>query len=651
MSFNKNSNILETAQNILLLMNDFNNTGILKSPVNKNGNIKIKSYKGKTGAYFDNSIENFLTLNFSKPSLFTFSFWICSIDNSYYTSVSISSTSNWNPVFQCDMGNNTFFFYVAMPNHWDIINNGNAGYINNWVHLTYTVDQTNFTVKQYINGYLTSISIGNGPLPTRADNYIIGRSGDNERAFYGYINCFCTFDSILNDSQIKDLYEQTMNLQSVSILNNTINVNNTYNQGIFQNAQNLLLLTKDYTNYGKLNNSNINGNVPIAKNYGRLSAYFNNSINNFLTCEFNNPFQFTFSYWIYTLDNNYYTAVSISNTQNLYPVFQCDFGNGYYTNNEPTIVSYAALPNTWDGQNRTVYNYVNNWVHIAYTIDQSNFTIKQYINGYLTSSSTGNGPLPTRADNYIIGKSGDNGRAFYGYINCFCTFDSILNDSQIKDLYNSSKDLGQNVLYKNCDYKMESNEYDCYKTRYPSDLSKLTDSQLQTHWSSIGCKENRNNQCPAPQKSSGLYNFKGCFNENADDPALPFSWGKEFTNIDDCAKIATDNKHTLFSLNNNINNNAECRTGNDEKKAMKYGENYDRNSCNLLGELNTNQLYSRSIPYSPPLPPIPKLTNPDFNMTNESFKNMNNYNKKNILFIIILIFLIIILGYYFNFFN
>ena len=206
-------NILTTADNLLLLTQDYNDTGILKSKVTKNGSVEIKSYNGKTGAYFNNSLSNFLNLSFNNPSKFTFSYWMCAINNNNYTIASISDINSWSPVFQCDMVNNILLNYIAMPNQWNVTTNNSIDYVNKWIHLTYTVDQTNFNVKQYINGNLVSNVRGNQPLPIR-NNYIIGRSGDNGRAFYGYVHCFCTFNYILTNDQVKSLYEATQNIPS-----------------------------------------------------------------------------------------------------------------------------------------------------------------------------------------------------------------------------------------------------------------------------------------------------------------------------------------------------------------------------------------------------------------------------------------------------
>jgi hypothetical protein len=188
--------------------------------------------------------------------------------------------------------------------------------------------------------------------------------------------------------------------------------------------------------------------------------------------------------------------------------------------------------------------------------------------------------------------------------------------------------------YNKCNYTLSSTELKCYQQRYPNDLKNMINSDLQNHWTNIGCKENRDNQCISPQQTSGLYNFKGCYNTGTE--GLTNFRGK-VSSVDECSTITENNSETIFG----IKNDGECWTDNNQIKPLQYGENYDRNNCFLLGGPNTNQIYIRSIPYPPPLPPVPKLTKPDFNMTNESFKNIN-YDKNNIIFITILIILILI---------
>ena len=189
---------------------------------------------------------------------------------------------------------------------------------------------------------------------------------------------------------------------------------------------------------------------------------------------------------------------------------------------------------------------------------------------------------------------------------------------------------------------MSNTELKCYKQRYPNDLSKLTDSELQEHWDTKGRKEGRYNICPSPQTKSVLYEYKGCYNDNNSIRALPNFRGK-VVSVDQCSSIAEKNKELLFGLQSY----GDCWTGNDENRALKFGENFNGDSCGIMGKNNTQNIYKRSESFPiPPALPIPKLTKPDFF---ESFDNENNkkYIKNNNYIIFLIIFIIIIIFYIF----
>ena len=185
--------------------------------------------------------------------------------------------------------------------------------------------------------------------------------------------------------------------------------------------------------------------------------------------------------------------------------------------------------------------------------------------------------------------------------------------------------------------EMSSTELKCYKERYPNDLSKLTDSELQEHWDTKGRKEGRYNICPSPQTKSGLYEYKGCYNDNDSIGALSNFRGT-VSSIDQCSSIAEKNKELLFGMKSY----GECWTGSDENRALKFGENFNRDSCGIMGKNNTQNIYKRSesFPIPPPLP-IKKLTHLDFSNDNLT-DNFKNYKNNNIIFLSIFIILIII---------
>ena len=215
--------------------------------------------------------------------------------------------------------------------------------------------------------------------------------------------------------------------------------------------------------------------------------------------------------------------------------------------------------------------------------------------------------------------------------------------------------LFTNLVYEapyqyDANYVMNNAELSCYKDRYP-DLSALNNEQLQQHWTNIGANQNRENQCPSIQKSSGMYNFKGCYTDS-ENRAIPNLRGIVKT-VDECRELAYNNKDVVFGLQSE----GQCWTGNNESDAYKYGILYDRNNCGPLGKRLSNQVYVSSQGFPPPPPPVPILKSPEFsNSTNiESFQNeliyennYDNYNKSDI-FIFILIIIILSIGFSFIF--
>lgn len=188
-----------------------------------------------------------------------------------------------------------------------------------------------------------------------------------------------------------------------------------------------------------------------------------------------------------------------------------------------------------------------------------------------------------------------------------------------------------------CNYQMNNVELSCYKDRYP-DLNTMSPTQLQTHWSTTGCKENRNNQCPSPQISSGKYQFKGCYNDTKSTPrAIPNYQGNNM-NANSCEEIAKTKRENVFGLQYN----GQCWTGNNVQNAYKYGANYNGGSCGNLGGSYTNLVYTIDKPYPPPDPPVPQLSS--INFAKETF--INKYNYPFVYFISLFVIVILILNIY-----
>ena len=205
------------------------------------------------------------------------------------------------------------------------------------------------------------------------------------------------------------------------------------------------------------------------------------------------------------------------------------------------------------------------------------------------------------------------------------------------------------IPFTSCKYQLSPSELVCYQTNYP-DLAGKNNTELQNHWNTTGCNQQRYNQCPSYTANSGLYNYKGCFNNNSCSGGtgikpIPNNRGI-VNNIKDCATLASNYKETLFAVQSNNNNEIECLTGTNVQDATKYGENYSRNDCSLNGTKCSQQLYISTTLFSPPVQSASKLTDANFADQIESFKNKNNSR----FILLFIIFIIIFLFFYYKFY-
>ena len=213
--------------------------------------------------------------------------------------------------------------------------------------------------------------------------------------------------------------------------------------------------------------------------------------------------------------------------------------------------------------------------------------------------------------------------------------------------------------HTSCLYTMTPMESQCYLKNYPDLKLKglTTQSQLQDHWSSIGCREQRNNQCPNYQTKSGPYNYIGCYNSNkANEPIIPFpNYKGPVPTIDDCQAIANYNNKLLFGVTKAAENGGIplCYIGNDLDTAIQYGQNFNRNQCTALGGNSTYQIYERDkpfpkpiIPFNPPELDLPLLTTSNFANSIETFESRKK--NKYLILLLLLIFIIWMIYIYKN---
>lgn len=202
------ANLITRAKTYLPLQTNAVDSGSSPQTVTTTGSVTYVAIGGKTGAYFPNSMSTYLTVPFTRPNYATVAFWMYVIDATYYTAVSISSSA-WNPTLQFDTTSSTTIgVYSAMPNQW-ITNSQTYPGTARWVHVAATIDYVSYQVKVYIDGALTSTVSGSGAPSISQTNLVIGRSGDNARAFNGYIRQFAFFESLLTPTQIYVLRGET----------------------------------------------------------------------------------------------------------------------------------------------------------------------------------------------------------------------------------------------------------------------------------------------------------------------------------------------------------------------------------------------------------------------------------------------------------
>lgn len=200
-----------------------------------------------------------------------------------------------------------------------------------------------------------------------------------------------------------------------------------------KNAVDYLPLASNATNLGTTPQTVTTvGNVTYVTVGGYPCAYFDNSFGMYLWFPFTFLEKFTICFWLrpFTVPSTNWTAVSITNTALTNPTLQIDLSS-----NNVNLTAYAAIPSNSPWNNSvTGSSAVNTWTHYAVTINNVTFVEQLYVNGSLVGSSTGTGAMPSR-DRIVLGRSGDGGRAYQGYIRQVGLFNTILTPYEVRDIY------------------------------------------------------------------------------------------------------------------------------------------------------------------------------------------------------------------------
>jgi hypothetical protein len=205
------NNIFRTATAYLPLKGGIADVSIIPQTVTNNGSVTFTTIAGRGCMYAPNSFSTYLSFPYTNYNVFTICFWLYPLNGSYYTAISITNNALNNPALQVDLTSATgTTIYTAMPNQWTNQPSGTTSGVNAWTHFAITVNQTTFVEQLYLNGALVTTATGTGTgFSGRSDIFVLGRSGDGGRAYYGYISQFAFFPYTLSAAQVITAYNTT----------------------------------------------------------------------------------------------------------------------------------------------------------------------------------------------------------------------------------------------------------------------------------------------------------------------------------------------------------------------------------------------------------------------------------------------------------
>lgn len=168
---------------------------------------------------------------------------------------------------------------------------------------------------------------------------------------------------------------------------------------------------------------------------------FNNSNGNYIMINYGAavPRQFTVMFGLYMTGTTTATVFSVCDGTfaSTKLVMNCDINDGSST----LFTPYIALPTQWTtAGTSSTYPGQNVWVHFAFSVDLTTFTLKRYVNGVLLRTDTGTAATlwDSTMKYFVLGRSGDNApRGTNGYMRNFMVWDRILSDSDVMSNYNT----------------------------------------------------------------------------------------------------------------------------------------------------------------------------------------------------------------------
>lgn len=200
---------LSNAVDYLPLSSNATNLGTTPQTVTTLGTVTYTAVGGKSGAFFNNNIANYIKLNFTNPEQLSLCFWLYPLlDGTTTLTSALSLTTDalvsGNMALVVDVTNTTTLtVYSAIPNQWTSINGGTAS--NAWTHYTITINSKTYVMELYVNGANRVSVTGSGVLKA-TDRIVLGRIGSSTRPYWGYIRQFAVFNTILTPYEVQDIF-------------------------------------------------------------------------------------------------------------------------------------------------------------------------------------------------------------------------------------------------------------------------------------------------------------------------------------------------------------------------------------------------------------------------------------------------------------
>jgi hypothetical protein len=210
------SNYFGTAQAVTYLplqtAGNLADIGTFPQIVTSNGTgMAIGTVGGKTGLQFPNSTANFLSLPNQYQTPFTYCFWYYANTATSFTMASFTNAGVNLPVLQYDInatsGNLSVFMATANATNQTWTSATVANVAATWYSVALVCSSNVGTL--FINGVSTANLVGALPFHSRGGQFILGKSGDNARAFSGYLRHFTFFNRMLSATEISSWHTNT----------------------------------------------------------------------------------------------------------------------------------------------------------------------------------------------------------------------------------------------------------------------------------------------------------------------------------------------------------------------------------------------------------------------------------------------------------